>query len=124
MSKILRCLHLFGIFSFILLASCGADLNKKPKALPVENALGTQCSCNTTYSPVCGSDGRDYDNICMATCFKATEVKQGSCDCLKNNKDVCGDDGNTYKECVAQDMIAAGTLSKIVKFADCAATVY
>jgi hypothetical protein len=123
MNKILKFLHSFGLLTMFLLASCGADLNKNKKPLPVESPLVTQCACASIYEPICGSNNVSYDNVCIATCFGATQVKQGSCKCSAD-LDVCGDDGVTYKECVAQDMIAKGTLTKIVKFADCSASIY
>ncbi|MBY0415233.1 MAG: hypothetical protein K2Q18_13765 [Bdellovibrionales bacterium] len=122
MSKIFKFLPF--ILTLFILVSCGADL-KKAKALQKEEAAltGPECACNTAYSPVCGSNSVDYDNSCIAACFKATVAKQGHCSC-NNSRKVCGDDGNTWGECEAQDMLAAGTLTRIVKFADCSATTY
>jgi hypothetical protein len=121
MSKISKFLHSFFFLTILVLASCGADFNKNKKPLPVESPLTAQCSCAMTYEPICGSNGVTYDNVCIAGCFNATQVKQGSCTCSPT-KDVCGDDGVTYKECDAQDLIAKGMLTKITSFADCSVT--
>lgn len=115
MSNILRYLQLF---SLILLLSCGADLNKNKKPLPVESPLTADCNCTHVFEPVCGVDNRSYANACFATCAKTTQAKQGACSCDANLK-VCGDDGITYDECTAQDKIAQGTLTKIDKFTAC-----
>ena len=125
MNRIFKIFHLFSFLTLLVLASCGAEIKSAKLTSSSSNFLGTQCACNSTYSPICGSDGKDYENTCIATCFKATEVKQGSCNC-SNTKTVCGDDGNPYTECDAQDLIAKGnqTITKIVKFADCSATAY
>lgn len=123
MSKVIKILPL--ILSLFVFVSCGNDL-KKPKALVKEDSsslTGPSCACNVTYSPVCGSNNVDYDNSCIAACFSATVSKQGHCSC-SNSRKVCGDDGVTYGECVAQDMLVDGTLTRITKFADCSATTY
>lgn len=109
------------IFSLFILISCGVDI-KKPKTLKSEESLtGPTCACDSSYSPVCGSNNVDYENSCIASCFSATVSKQGHCSC-SSTRMVCGDDGNSYNECVAQDMLTEGTLNKIVKFSDCSST--
>ena len=115
MSKILGYIHLC---SLLILVSCGADLNKSKKPIPVESPLVSECSCTHTFEPVCGADNKSYANACFATCAKTTQVRQGSCDCSPTMK-VCGDDGVTYTECKAQEKIADGSLTKIDKFTAC-----
>jgi hypothetical protein len=119
-----RIFYIFSFFTLIILASCGAEI-KSAKLSSSQNYLTSECACDSTYSPVCGSDGKNYDNTCVAACFKATAAKQGSCTC-SSTKTVCGDDGNNYTECDAQDLIAKGnqSITKIVKFADCSAVTY
>lgn len=68
----------------MLVASCGADNNKKPPGEVSSNSLSstanttvaTQCGCTTEYKPICGLNPsgktQTYDNECVAKCFKAT----------------------------------------------------
>ncbi len=87
----------------IFLTACGADpLNKGvASASPSsQSALGTQCSCAASYSPVCSSYGKTYDNICIAKCMGSTQSTQGHCQC-QPTLIVCGNDGYNYNECDA-----------------------
>jgi hypothetical protein len=90
----------------ISLTACGVDPLSKPAAtntsalVAVSGVNGTQCSCNTVFSPVCSSDGKSYDNICIAKCMGSTQSTQGHCQCQPTLM-VCGSDGVTYNECDA-----------------------
>lgn len=122
MNRIFKLLHFIFFLSLLVLVSCGAEI-KTSKMGSSENFLSTQCGCTATYSPICGTNGKDYENACIASCFKVAELKQGSCSCDKKLM-VCGDDGVTYNECDAQDLISKNAITKIVKFADCSAATY
>ncbi len=116
---------LINIFSFFLLSllitSCGADkLKESTKPAKAISALGAQCSCDSTYSPVCGSNGLTYENICSANCYKVYETAQGNCECSESLM-VCGDNGQTYTECDAREALLLQSIRKITKFAPCGA---
>ena len=37
------------------------------------------CVCNRMFKPVCGSDGKTYNNACMAECAEVTSFGDGEC---------------------------------------------
>jgi hypothetical protein len=114
--KIIR----IGLFVLLfLLSACGKEMSKPlTSTTQTESTLKlAQCNCDSSYSPVCGSDKKNYDNKCIAQCFGLSVNKSGHCDCSTNQTLVCGKDGLDHTEC---DAIAAQV--EIVKYIPCAAS--
>ncbi len=120
-----KLLSLFFLLLFLMtLGSCGAD---KLKGNATSSALGISsgqaCGCNFSYSPVCGNDGRSYDNSCIAQCFSTTVKSAGHCVC-SDSITVCGNDGQNYPECTAEATAKVVPGFQITKYVPCANTSY
>lgn len=65
------------------------------------------CNCDRKYEPVCGNNGRTYDNSCFAICDKQLSWENGPCEryrpkkrrcnCGDDANEVCAKDGKVYK---------------------------
>lgn len=118
MKRIFLIFHFLIFASLWFVASCGVDNISNKNAGSTTNNLNGQCSCDSTYSPVCGNN-ITYDNSCLASCYGATKTVQGQCVCSQSL--VCGSDNRTYTECGAQDAIRKGYIKSIIKFTSCSA---
>ena len=76
---------------------------KVPLECEEECPCQNRCICTEEFNPICGVDGRNYDNPCKAKCHNIEEACKGECPCKKDCScpDIylpcCGLDGVTYK---------------------------
>jgi len=48
-----------------------------------ENGIMIKCECPENYEPVCGTNGKEYGNICLALCENVKAKCKGKCPCTK-----------------------------------------
>ena len=70
--------RIIAIISLILLASCAQTQSKTKSKLKEKKEELNTCICMEIYNPVCGADGRTYENSCKARC-ENVRYKPGEC---------------------------------------------
>ena len=71
---------------FSIICSCDLRLYK-PKIQCIHHSLFIflACSCPEIGSPVCGENGKEYENDCLAKCDGVEKKCDGKCPCKKRN---------------------------------------
>ncbi len=64
------------IFSVLTMALCQATCKK---AADCKGPATPDCVCTMQYDPVCGCDGKEYANPCLAGCAGIKNYTKGPC---------------------------------------------
>ena len=71
-----------------------------------------QCNCNTTFNPVCGSNGVTFINYCRADCLGVSPVHYGQCGAFSFDLDtskICTCDNTLVPVCATNGITYANT---------------
>jgi coxsackievirus/adenovirus receptor len=82
----------------LFVVACGGEATGE-EITTAEVAQGADsCNCPAVIAPVCGEDGKDYNNECEANCAGTKVAHPGKCHCICPTviDPVCGVDGKQY----------------------------
>jgi hypothetical protein len=114
-----------GPLAMVLVAGCGGSPEDEVRPGELAGGLSAQvcwiCE-NDPLAPVCGLDGKSYDNVCYASCEGIEVWYEGACldcKCPIENEPVCGDDGATYgspclAECAGVKVVHPGRCGDVI----------
>jgi hypothetical protein len=91
--------------------SCGKPICKagKPTGEYRCPTASAACSCDSPSVPVCGTDGKDYDAACGASCVPVAVACQGKCPCQAQSSGACVVGGCSSQLCT--EASAGGVIS-------------